>query len=59
MLKIKKDGYIISQANNGHIMICKDNQMVFHISTSYKCKDKEELLKALDLYFNLVEKVGE
>lgn len=30
MLKINYKGYVISQASNNHVMIYKDNQMVFH-----------------------------
>lgn len=57
MLKIEKDGYVISQAENNHIMICKNGEMLMHISCSKKCETKEELLEHLELYFKLAEKV--
>lgn len=57
MLKIEKDGYVISQAENNHIMICKNGEMLMHINNSKKCETKEELLEHLELYFKLVEKV--
>ena len=59
MLKINYKGYIISQAYNNHVMICKDNQMLFHASCDKKL-NKEELQNKLDFYFNLkdlIEKV--
>ena len=36
MLKINYKGYEISQAENNHVMICKDNQMVFHAQVNMK-----------------------
>lgn len=59
MLKINYKGYVISQASNNHVMICKDNQMVFHSPASIKL-NKEGLKNVLEHYFklsNLVEKV--
>lgn len=56
MLKINYKGYTISQASNNHIMICKDNQMLFHASMTKKL-NKEELKKELDFYLMLVEKI--
>lgn len=56
MLKIKYKGYIISQASNNHIMICKDNQMVFHASANVKL-NKKGLKKQLDFYLMLAEKI--
>lgn len=50
MKKIEKNGYIISQANNNHIMICKDGQCVMHITCTQELS-KEELEKRLDFYF--------
>lgn len=55
MLKIKKDGYEIYQANNNHVMICKDNEMVFHASCTKKMT-KEELEKQLEFYFMLIRR---
>lgn len=59
MVKINYKGYIISQAENNHVMICKDNQMVFHSQCNKKL-DKEGLKKQLELYLrlnSLLEKV--
>ena len=58
MLKIKKDGYEISQADNGHVVICKDNQMLFHANCN-KEMTKEELEKQLDFYFVLLKGLEE
>lgn len=55
MLKINYKGYTITQAKNNHIMICKDNQMLFHASASVKL-DEEGLKKQLDFYLMLVER---
>lgn len=54
MLKIKVDGYTISQAKNNHVAIYKDNQMVFHGSVTKKL-NKEELKKQLDFYLWLIK----
>lgn len=59
MLKINYKGYEISQAENNHVMICKDNQMVFHAQVNMKL-NKDGLKNVLEHYFklkNLVEKV--
>lgn len=59
MLKINYKDYKISQAENNHIMICKDNQMVFHAQINMKL-NKDGLKNVLEHYFklkNLVEKV--
>ena len=52
MLKINYKGYKISQTSNNHVMICKDNQMVFHSPASIKL-NKEGLKNALEHYFKL------
>ena len=57
MLKIKKDEYEILQASNNHVMICKDDEMLFHASMTKKLT-KEELLEQLDFYLKLVENKG-
>ena len=54
MLKINYKGYVISQASNNHVMICKDNQMLFH-SSCHKKLNEEELKEQLDFYLNLIE----
>lgn len=59
MLKINYKGYEISQAKNNHVMICKDNQMVFHAQVNMKL-NKDGLKNVLEHYFklnDLVEKV--
>lgn len=59
MLKINYKGYIISQAENNHVMIFKDNQMVFHSQIDIKL-NKDGLKNVLEHYFklnDLVEKV--
>lgn len=52
MLKIKYKGYIISQASNNHVAICKNNQMLFHAQCNKKM-NKEELKKQLEFYLGL------
>lgn len=52
MLKINYKGYIISQAKNNHVMICKDNQMVFHSQADIKL-NKDGLKNVLEHYFKL------
>jgi len=59
MLKINYKGYVISQASNNHVMIYKDNQMMFHSPASVKL-NKDGLKNTLEHYFklkDLVEKV--
>lgn len=59
MLKINYKGYIISQAENNHVMICKDNQVLFHGQADIKL-NKDGLKNVLEHYFklnDLVEKV--
>jgi len=59
MLKINYKGYEISQASNNHVMICKDNQMLFHAQSNKKLNE-DELKQKLEFYFklnDLVEKV--
>lgn len=59
MLKINYKGYKISQASNNHVMIFKDNQMVFHSQIDIKL-NKDGLKNVLENYFklnDLVEKV--
>ena len=54
MLKINYKGYEISQAENNHIMICKDNKMVFHAEKSTKT-NKEGLKNILENYLNFTK----
>ena len=59
MLKINYKCYVISQASNNHVMICKNNKMVFHGQNSVKL-NKNGLKKVLEHYFklnDLVDKV--
>ncbi len=52
MLTINCKGYIISQAENNHVMICKYNQMVFHSKADIKL-NKDGLKNVLEHYFKL------
>lgn len=52
MLTINCKGYIISQAENNHVMICKYNQMVFHSQADIKL-NKDGLKNVLEHYFKL------
>ncbi|MDO5003589.1 MAG: hypothetical protein Q4E39_05130 [bacterium] len=52
MLKINYKGYEISQANNNHIMICKDNQVVFHSQSNIKL-NRDGLKNVLEYYLKL------
>lgn len=52
MLKINYKGYEISQASNNHVMICKDNRMVFH-SQSNITLNEDGLKNVLEHYFKL------
>lgn len=56
MLKTNYKGYKISKASNNHVMICKDNQMLFHAQLNKKL-NKEELKQQLDFYLKLIEKL--
>lgn len=52
MLKINYKGYIISQAENNHVMICKDKQMLFHAQCSKKLNE-DDLKQELELFLKL------
>lgn len=54
MLKINYKGYTISQASNNHVMICKDNQMLFHAQFNKELSEKE-LKQELEHYLKLIE----
>lgn len=59
MLKINYKGYIISQAENNHVMICKDNRMLYHAQATTKF-DEEGLKNVFEHYLklsDLLEKV--
>lgn len=61
MLKINYKGYVISQTSNNHVVICKEDKMLFHAQGN-KRLDKEGLKKQLDFYLKLdalLEKVEE
>lgn len=58
MIKINYKGYEISQASNNHVMICKNNEMLFHATCQLKL-DELGLKRMLDFYLNLVEKIEE
>lgn len=52
MLKINYKGYEISQLSNNHVIIFKDNQMVFHSEVDIKL-NKDGLKNVLEYYFKL------
>lgn len=52
MLKINYKGYEISQLSNNHVIIFKDNQMVFHSEVDIKL-NKDGLKNVLEHYFKL------
>ena len=54
MLKINYKGYTISQANNNHIMICKDKQILFHAQCNRKLNE-EELKQELEVYLKITK----
>lgn len=59
MLKINYKGYKISQASNNHVMVFKDNQMMFHGQSDIKL-NKDGLKDVLEHYLklnDLLEKV--
>ena len=56
MVKVNYKGYEISQAENNHVMICKDDKMLFHASMS-KRLDRDGLKKQLDFYLWLVKNI--
>lgn len=58
MLKINYKGYTISQANNNHIMICKDNQMLFHAQCNKKLNE-DDLKQELELFLKLDKELKE
>ena len=49
---IKYKGYTISQASNNHIMITKDNKMVFHAQCNIKLNAKG-LKQHIDWYIKM------
>ena len=53
-MKIKYKGYEISQAENNHIIICKDDKMLFHAQCGKK-KNEEELKESLEFYLKLTK----
>ena len=53
-MKIKYKGYEISQAENNHIMICKDDKMLFHAQCGKK-KNEEKLKESLEFYLKLTK----
>lgn len=51
--EIKYRDCIVSQASNNHVMICKDNEMVFHASFNKKLTD-DELKGYVDFYLDVL-----
>ena len=52
MLKINYKGYEISQSSNNHVVIRKDNQVMFHSQSNIKL-NRDELKNVLEYYFKL------
>ncbi len=57
-MKIEYKGYIISQAPNNHIMIIKNDKMVFHAELSKKLNE-EELKTQIDWFIAFFDKIGD
>lgn len=57
-MKLEYKGYIISQAKNNHIMITKDNKMVFHQKLSKKLNE-EELKAQIDWFISFLNNIGD
>ena len=55
-MKVNYKGYTISQASNNHIMITKDNEVVFHASLSKKLNE-EELKAQIDWFIEFFYKM--
>lgn len=53
-MKVNYKGYTISQASNNHIMITKDNKMVFHANATKKLTE-DELKEQIDWFINVLE----
>lgn len=51
--KIKYRNCIVSQASNNHVMVCKDDEMVFHAEVDKKLTD-EELKGNVDFYLDIL-----
>ena len=51
--EIKYRDCIVSQANNNHVMVCKDGEMVFHAEVDKKLTD-EELKRNVDFYLDIL-----
>lgn len=58
MRKTEYLGYIISQTENNHIAIYKDNQMLMHVSCSKELTE-DELKEKLDFYFYMSKSIEE
>ena len=52
-MKLEYKGYTISQAPNNHVMITKNNEMVFHTSLSKKLNE-EELKAQIDWFIRML-----
>lgn len=51
--EIKYRDCIVSQASNNHVMVCKDDEMVFHAEVDKKLTD-EELKGNVDFYLDIL-----
>lgn len=54
MERVNYKGYTISQASNNHIMITKDNEMVFHANATKKLTE-DELKEKINNFLKLLE----
>lgn len=53
MKRVNYKGYTISQASNNHIMIVKNNKMVFHANATKKLTE-DELKQQIDWFINIL-----
>lgn len=51
--KIKYRNCIVSQASNNHVMICKNDEMVFHAQVNKKLTN-DELKGQVDFYLDVL-----
>lgn len=51
--KIKYRNCIVSQASNNHVMICKDDEMIFHAQVNKKLTN-DELKGQVDFYLDVL-----
>ena len=57
MLTINYKGYEISQVDDNNVIICKNNEKMFHKTVDKKLNE-EELKETLENYFKLLSALG-